>query len=161
MAPASKKPCVYGDAGCTLKTPHHALITIRAETEAHMRTRPFKLLHNPMTEENRQCKQDREEANEQRPSRGGKSPGKKKPPKTSQSGGTAKAKRPPRRTYLRETAKAKEPLPRSCQRGTTKDKELPRRHQERPATAQRGNAPSYQHGTAPNTRRQHQGENPR
>ena len=128
MAPAGKKPCAYGDAGCTLKTPHHALITTRAETEAHMRTRPFKLLHNPMTGENRQCEQDREEANMQRPSRGGKSPGKKKPPKTSQSGGTAEAKRPPRRTYLRETAKAKEPrsqgeLPRtgSCQEDTRRD----------------------------------------
>ena len=66
MAPAGKKPCAYVDAGCTWTTPHHALTTTRAETEAHMKTHASERFHNPMTGENRQCEQDWEVANDRR-----------------------------------------------------------------------------------------------
>ena len=60
---------------------------------------------------------------EQRPSRGGRTAGRKEPAPKNQPGGTTKAKRPPKGTCLRRAAKAKEPPTRSCQRGTTRSKE--------------------------------------
>ena len=106
MAPAGKKPCAYVDAGCTWTTPHHALITTRAKTKADMRTHASERFHNPMTGENRQCKQAREEANERR-----------------------RAKAEPRRENPRQE-ESDEPTRRSCQGEETAKGDLPERNRQ-------------------------------
>ena len=106
MAPAGKKPCTYADAGCIWTTPDHALITTRAETKEDVRTQASEHFHNPMTGENRQCKQAREEANERR-----------------------RAKAEQRRENHRQE-ESDEPTRRSCQGEETAKGDLPERNRQ-------------------------------